>query len=258
MPRFASFDGTELAYEVEGEGAPVVLLHGFAADGAGNWVAPGVVKALVEAGRQAIRLDARGHGDSDKPHDPSAYADDAMVRDVRALLDHLGITRCDVVGYSMGSMITSRLATVEPRVRSIVLGGVGSGLARPRPEGARLAIADALEADDPDAIADPTAKGFRRFADSTGADRLALAAIQRSSRFTDEPALGSISAPTLVLTGDQDTLVGKPEDLAELIPGAKFRILKGDHLGVVRDPDFPRAIVDFLAEVDARMPGPVS
>lgn len=255
MPRFTSFDGVGLAYEVEGEGPPVVLLHGFAADGNGNWVQPGVVQALAVDGRQAITLDARGHGASDKPHDPAAYADDAMVKDVQALLDHLEITRCDVAGYSMGSMVTSRLATIEPRVRSIVLGGVGARLARPRPPEAMSAIADALEADDPSSIADPTAKAFRAFADSTGADRHALAAIQRSPRFTGPPDLSAISVPTLVLTGDQDTLVGRPEGLAELIPGAKFRILSGDHLSAVRDPEFPKAIVEFLSEVDARDPG---
>src|SRR5205807_10281801 len=90
---FESFDGLTLAYESYGSpgGVPVLLLHGFAADSEANWVRPHVVEALVDAGRRAITLDARGHGRSDKPHDPTAYADGAMVRDARALLDHLGV-----------------------------------------------------------------------------------------------------------------------------------------------------------------------
>jgi len=95
MARFASFDGTELFYDIEGKGAPVLLLHGFASSATANWRAPGVVGALVEAARQVISLDARGHGRSAKPHGPSAYADDAMIRDAQALLDHLGIERVE-------------------------------------------------------------------------------------------------------------------------------------------------------------------
>src|SRR6476646_5578094 len=91
MPRFKSFDGTEIAYTTAGEGPDVLLLHGFAADHRVNWIVPGVVDALVAVGRRAILYDARGHGASGKPHDPTAYADDAMAKDAHALLDHLAI-----------------------------------------------------------------------------------------------------------------------------------------------------------------------
>lgn len=248
MPTFPSFDGTKLHFEDEGSGRPVVLLHGFAADTIANWVRPGVVKALLAAGRRVISLDARGHGASEKPHDPKAYEDDAMVRDVQALFDHLGLESADVVGYSMGSMTTSRLVTAEPRVRSIVLGGVGIGITKGL--SGRAVLADALETDDPKSITDPTAKGFRAFADSTGADRLALAAIQRAQRPHTTPDLGSISVPALVLTGDGDTLVGSPQELADAIPGGQVKVISGDHLGAVADPAFPQSIVDFLASVD--------
>jgi pimeloyl-ACP methyl ester carboxylesterase len=249
MPTFASFDGTRLHYEDQGDGASVVLLHGFAADAGANWVAPGVVAALLAAGRRVISPDARGHGQSDRPHHPSAYEDDAMVRDVQALFDHLGLERADVVGYSMGSFVTSALVGHEPRIRSIVLGGVGIGIAR----GAASipGLADALETEDPSTITDPTAKAFRRFAERTGADRLALAALQRAERRHGPPDLGAIGVPTLVLTGDGDTLVGSPHELGDAVPGAKVQIVAGDHLAAVLDPAFPAAIVDFLADVDA-------
>ena len=106
MERFASFDGTTIAYRDEGAGRPVLLLHGFAADQHANWTQPHVVDALVDAGHRVLAPDARGHGASEKPTDPARYADDAMVRDARALLDHVGVDAVDVVGYSMGALVS--------------------------------------------------------------------------------------------------------------------------------------------------------
>ena len=125
MEHFTSFDGLDLAFIDVGEGAPVILLHGFAADHFSNWVATGVVDALVASQRRVLAPDARGHGASAKPHDPDAYANDAMARDVQSLMDHVALDRYDVVGYSMGSIVAGRLAPRDARVRSLVLGGVG-------------------------------------------------------------------------------------------------------------------------------------
>lgn len=250
MLRFESFDGTRIAYTEDGDpGGPAVLLHhGFAADTVANWTRPGVVRVLAATGRRVVSIDARGHGESDKPHDPKAYGGNAMVRDVQALLDHLGIDAVDVVGYSMGSFVSAALVPDEPRARSLVLGGVGAALTAGRPRGLS-ALADALEADDPSTITDATARGFRLFADSTGADRLALAALQRAERAHDSSRLADIDVPTLVLVGDADVLVGPPQPLADAIPGARVKVVSGDHLGAVADPAFAQALVDFLAEV---------
>jgi pimeloyl-ACP methyl ester carboxylesterase len=247
MERFASFDGIGIAYITAGpnDGPDVLLLHGFAADHRLNWVAPGVVDALVAAGHHVIALDARGHGESDKPHDPSAYQADAMSRDAQALLDHLGVESVDVVGYSMGSAVSSRLVPMEPRTRRLVLGGVGEGLAKGRLP--RSGVADALVADDPSTISDPTGRAFRRFAERTGADRQALAAIQKGRVVRDGVPIGDIRVPTLVLVGRDDVLVGAPEPLAAAIPGARVQIVEGDHLSAVADPAFSKAIVDFLS-----------
>jgi pimeloyl-ACP methyl ester carboxylesterase len=249
MDRFESFDGVRLAYRTAGEGAPVLLLHGFAADSEANWVRPHVVQALVAAGRRAITLDARGHGESDKPHDPAAYADDAMVRDAQALLDHLGIDRVDVCGYSMGSMTTYGLVGRDRRARSAVLGGVGGRMSDRSLAERAPRIADALLADDVAKIADPAARAFRQFADSTGADREALAAIQRSRRTRPRDGF-VITVPTLVVVGDGDRLVGSPHELAARMAGASVKIVSGDHLTAVFDPAFREAIVSFLAGVD--------
>jgi pimeloyl-ACP methyl ester carboxylesterase len=245
MEHFTSFDDLELAYLESGDGAPVLLLHGFAADHASNWVATGVVDSLVEAGRRVLAPDARGHGRSAKPHDPAAYANDAMVRDVQSLLDHASIQSVDVVGYSMGAIVAGRLATRDPRVRSLVLGGVGGEWGgEQRPLGT-VPIADALETDRPADIESPLAAGFRRFADSTGADRFALAAHSRS-RDGETTNVEDISVPTLILVGDADQLAGSPEELAKRIPSATYRTLKGNHLSAVRDPQFTKSIVAFV------------
>src|SRR5436190_13797199 len=122
-------DGVEIAFLDEGEGEPIVLVHGFASTAAMNWVHPGWVATLTKAGRRAIALDNRGHGASTKLYDPAAYHSAVMSEDVRALLDHLGLPRADVLGYSMGARIAAFLALAHPaRVRRVVFGGLGSHL----------------------------------------------------------------------------------------------------------------------------------
>jgi pimeloyl-ACP methyl ester carboxylesterase len=250
METFRSFDGLEIAYLDAGRGPAVILSHGFAADHRINWVVPGVVDALVASGRRVLAPDARGHGRSAKPHDPEAYAGDAMGRDIQALMDQLELTQVDVVGYSMGSLVSARLVPLEPRARSLILGGVGGRMGQVRRPANRGAIARAMEADASGAGDNPGARAFRQFAERTGADRLALAAIQRAP-VGAPAALGDIAVPTLVLTGDADALVGPPDVLARKIPGATYKLLHGNHLSAVSDPAFASSIVDFIAAVPA-------
>ena len=177
MTTFASFDGTECWFDDQelepGESSgTVVLLHGFAADSNLNFVRSGILDVLVEEGHRTIVTDFRGHGLSAKPHDPAAYADDALARDVQALLDHLGVEDCVVVGYSMGSGVALRLGAVEPRVRAVVALGVG-GASLERHASGGTGMRDGLLADDPDAITDPIGRRFRHLADSVRADRVA-------------------------------------------------------------------------------------
>jgi pimeloyl-ACP methyl ester carboxylesterase len=246
VKRFASFDGVGIAYDVLGAGPAVLMHHGFASSSATNWVRPGVAAAVAGAGYSVILIDARGHGESDKPHEPAAYADGAMVRDVRELLDVLGLDSVNVVGYSMGAYVAMSLAPVEPRVRSLVLGGAGLNQTIRRPE-YMTRIADALEATDPVTITDATARAFRNFADATGSDRLALAAVRRG----DGPpqtleSLRSIAVPTLVVNGEEDALVNGTKSLADVIPNARLVSVPGNHLSAVVKLEFRQAIVTFL------------
>ena len=244
-----SFDGTRIAYVTQGTGPAVLLLHGFAADHVLNWARPGVIDALTGAGRRVIATDARGHGASDKPHDPDRYAGDAMARDAQAVLDHLRVEQVDVVGYSMGAMVAARLVPDEPRTRALVLGGVGATVTPPRTGGrAPEAIAAALLADDPASIENVSGKAFRAFADYTGSDRRALAALSRPDALRYSVRFDAITVPTLVVAGADDTLIKSPGELAGRLPSARSVTVTGDHLGAPYDPAFARAIVDFLEE----------
>lgn len=249
MKRFDS-DGVEIAYLDEGEGEPVVLVHGFASTAAVNWVNTSWVGTLTGAGRRVLALDNRGHGASGKPHDPALYAAALMAGDVARLLAREGLARADVVGYSMGARVTATLALARPDLaRSIVLGGLGIHLV----DGAGLppGIADAMEAPGVESLADPTQRLFRRFAEANGGDLAALAACIRGSRqaITAEQ-VGAIACPALVAVGTRDPIGGPAGPLAALLPkGRALDIPDRDHNLAVGDKVFKRGVLGFL---DAR------
>jgi pimeloyl-ACP methyl ester carboxylesterase len=248
MPVF-THDNIEIAFVDEGEGEPIVLVHGFASTKEVNWVAPGWVTTLTRAGRRVIALDNRGHGQSSKLYDPALYSTTLMAGDVRALLDHLGVARADVMGYSMGARIAAFLAVDHPgAVRSAILGGLGIRLV----DGVGLptSIADALEAPTLLDVPDQEGRMFRTFAEQTQSDLRALAACIRGSRQTLTRAqVAGIHAPVLVAVGTKDDVAGSARDLAALIPGAQaFDISDRDHMLAVGDKTFKQSVLDFLAQ----------
>ncbi|TPW32899.1 alpha/beta fold hydrolase [Pararhizobium mangrovi] len=250
MDRFGH-DGLDLAYFDAGDpaGPPVLLIHGFASTANVNWVFPGWLKTLGEAGYRVVAIDNRGHGESDKPHVSSAYETATMAGDAFALLDHLEIGSAHVMGYSMGARITATMMLEDlARVRSAVFGGLGIGLVEG--VGDWDPIAEALLAEDPGAITDETGRMFRSFADQTKSDRKALAACIRAARTTiSAEEVGRLDAPVLIGVGTKDEIAGSPEALAELMPQARaLEIPRRDHMLAVGDKVFKAAVVDFLAQ----------
>ena len=230
-------------------GDPILLIHGFASNHAVNWVNTLWVRTLSEAGYRVIALDNRGHGQSEKLYEPESYGADVMAGDALRLLDHLGIARADVMGYSMGARIAAVLALDHPdAVRSLLIGGLGFHLVDGR--GLPQGIAEALEAPPGSPAPNPTAASFRLFAEQTKSDLRALAACIRCSRQTLSRAeLSAIDTPTLITIGALDTVAGSGEALAKLMPNARSVELPGrDHSTAVGDKGHRRAVLEFLAQ----------
>jgi pimeloyl-ACP methyl ester carboxylesterase len=247
MPSFHNGD-VEIAYLDEGEGHPILLVHGFASSKNVNWVYPTWVSELKKNGRRVIALDNRGHGESAKLYDPEAYHIGTMAGDVSALMDHLKIERADVMGYSLGSRMTALLARYQPqRLRSAILGGIGIGLIEGGGPGKNVVLA--LEAPSIDDVSDPVGRTFRAFADQTRSDRRALAACLRGSRrlMTNEEAAG-ITVPVLIAVGTADEVAGSAAALGKVIPGSQvLDIPNRDHMRAVGDKVFKRGVLDFLS-----------
>jgi pimeloyl-ACP methyl ester carboxylesterase len=196
-----------------------------------------------------IALDNRGHGESTKLYDPAEYHTERMAEDVRALIEHLGLGRADVMGYSMGARITAFLALRHPAcMRAAILGGLGirlvDGIGLPE------SIAEALEAPALADVPDRVGRTFRAFAEQTRSDLRALAACIRGSRQTLSRAqAAAIDVPMLIAVGSKDEIAGSPHDLAALVPHARaLEIPDRDHMLAVGDKVFKAAVVDFLAQ----------
>lgn len=255
-------DGVRIAYEVVGEGTPVMLVHGFGSSRRQNWQETGWYATLTGAGYQVIAMDCRGHGESDKPHEPEAYDHTIMKDDVLAVLDAAGAGPVRLMGYSMGGYISIHvLMAAHTRVERLVIGGVGATYFRDGARGAddapavrmgdpvaRGRVADALLAADKTTITDPGARMFRDFADQPGKDRFALAACMRAPRRNFTPAeLAGAGAPVLVVCGENDNLTGPPGPLAAAFGnGNAVTVPRRDHMTTVGDKVYKQAVLKFF------------
>ena len=237
--RFHSFDGISISYESWGEGPPVILLHGFIVDSKINWVGAGLIRPLLAEKRRVIALDARGHGRSDKPHDPKAYAGRAMARDVIALIDELGLTDAVLIGYSMGGYTALEVALLDNRVSAVAAWGVG-------------VESDADHSNNPQIVAELIAEkappnGFYRdAADHFRADRLALAAHLEGAMLPQMQAkdMSKIEIPVHIINGADD--IHDADHMAAMFADATAVTVRGDHISTVSDPSFREALEAFL------------
>jgi pimeloyl-ACP methyl ester carboxylesterase len=247
--RFVASDGLGLAWYELGGGdghPPIVMQHGFSSSTWFEWVECGVVEAPLGTGRRVLGLDARGHGHSDKPHDPGFYGRDYMARDLMDFVASLGIEEYDLVGYSMGGGIAASVASRDPRVRRVVISGVGEGLVG---GGQRAfdsrALARAFRAESDDGLSE-IERNMRKGAMLRNNDLLALAAHCEAVTF---PAVevAAIRAEALVMAGDVDPLARNPGAIADRIPNGRLQIVPGDHWHSKRSPEFRAALAAFLA-----------
>ena len=222
---------------------PVLLVHGFASSYELEWRQPGWVELLRDAGRDVIGVDLLGHGTSEKPHEPAAYAHLEMH-----IVAQLPPEPVDAVGFSLGGMCVLRLASAHPeRFRRIVIGGVGErSLQHNNPEETAKAI-EAVATGQEFGEADTLGRAFQQFAKNPANDPLALAACLRRN---DPPLtlaeLARVTATTLFVVGDRD-FVGSSEPLAAAMPAARVKVLKGvDHFGTPKHFGFIDAVLGFI------------
>ncbi len=227
----------------------ILLLHGFASNRAENWRRVGWLGAFERRRMRAIALDMRGHGESDKPHDPAAYKTEVLVGDVLGAIDALKIGPVTLMGYSMGARLALSAAMRHPdRFTRLILGGIGETILEPTRAGNEMA--EAMEAADPDTITEPLLRSFRHFADEQGEDHKALAACALANRGRfDTSDVARVRAKTLVVAGSRDELAGSPDGLATLIPGARAVTLPGcDHFSAIAHALYKAAVFDFLED----------
>lgn len=258
--RFFDSKGVKIHYIVEGQGEPVLLIHGFAANIQLQWELPGVLKALAKD-YQVIALDCRGHGRSGKPHDPELYGIE-VVEDLVRLLDHLKIQKTHVVGYSMGAFITLKLITTHPdRLLSATLGGAGwsktldtrfrDELAESLEQG--KGIAPLLLFLNPPGRPKPTEAQLKLASQLLAAmnDIKALIAITRglNAVFTvPEADLQRCKVPTLSIIGDLDPLKRGVDDLKAQLSDFRVIVLPGaNHMNAFWRPEFIQGVKEFLA-----------
>lgn len=238
---FTSFDGTNIHYEVKGEGKPVVLIHGFIVNSE-SWKKATLYNDLLNSGYQVITLDLRGNGLSGKPHTPEAYLNDAEAKDIMGLLKMLKIKHYHVVGYSRGSIIAARLMVLDKRVKSAVLGGMGIDFTNPEwPR--RIMFYHAL-------MGEPVKEleGMVKRVKDMGLDQLALAYMQNGQPSTSKEALGKVKKPVLVICGDKDEDNGKAGELAALLPKSVQVTVPGNHGGTMQTPAFAKEVLHFLGK----------
>ncbi|WP_338027968.1 alpha/beta fold hydrolase [Croceibacterium selenioxidans] len=240
-----SFDGAALAVHRLGQGRPVLMLHGLFSSAQMNWIRFGHAARLQDAGFEAIMPDLRAHGQSAAPHDPASYPCDVLVRDVRAVVDAVGLGDFDLVGFSLGARTAARAVVSGLAPRKLVLAGMGlEGLAGW--EGRAAFFIDAIDRFAEVKQGDPAYMAVQ-FMKTMKIDRVAARLLLESVDDTSQEDLAAITMPTLVLCGDKDRDNGSPQDLARVLPNGRFEEIPGTHMGSVTEPDLGVAIAAYLA-----------
>jgi len=238
---FKTFDHINIAYSDTGTGLPVILIHGFISSGA-SWNNSILKQELQKKGFRVIVPDLRGNGESDQPQDAQSYANDAEIKDLRALADHLKLEKYYAVGYSRGAIVLAKLLTSEPRINKAVLGGMGLDFTI-ADWSRRLMFQKAFSGEEePNAVTE----GAIDYAKSIGADLKILSYLQEFQPVTSKEALQKIRSDVLVIAGDMDKDNGDPKELTQQIPGAILKIVPGSHNETKNTEAFSEEVMSFL------------
>ncbi|WP_036154995.1 alpha/beta fold hydrolase [Maribacter forsetii] len=237
--KFKSFDGVQIVYTDEGNGEVVLLLHGFI-NSRKSWEKTALRKDLLEAGYRVIIPDLRGNGDSDKPQSEEAYQNNAEVKDLVLLMNHLNIDRYKAVGYSRGSIVLAKLLTEDNRIEKAVLGGMGIDFTNPNWD-RRMMFSRAFNGN----VNDIT-KGAVDYAKSINADLRSLHLQQKYQPVTSIGELNKIEIDVLVICGDEDIENGDAKDLSHNFENGELIKVVGDHNGTFKTQAFSNSVVQFL------------
>ena len=265
--RYFDSNGVRIRYVDEGRGEPVVLAHGYTNAIERNWIETGVLPNLARDHR-VIAFDMRAHGKSDKPHDPKFYGEE-MANDLIRLLDHLGIERAHIVGYSFGGRLTAKLLTTNPE-RFITATLVGSSGQRGwTDESARGMEAQAKELESTSVPyrtmvrvttgldeSEPTEEAIRRGSEEIASrnDPQAHAAMLRGIRglSVTNAQLSAVRVPTLAIVGTADRAFPGVRELKAAWPELRVVSLDGvthwGERGIVVRPELPATLRKFIAE----------
>jgi len=250
MP-FVDNQGFSIYYKTEGQGQPLLLVHGMFVDSSW-WSDLGFVRALAGSYR-LVMVDVRGHGQSEKPHDPTQYEIRVLVSDLLCVLDALGLDQVHYLGYSMGGWLGFAAAKYAPdRFRSFILGGIHPYADYP---GHQVNLSDLPEQGMEGFVASFERTGRLTEAQRAGLlsnDVYALAAMTHNPRADYSELLPSIHVPCLLYSGDADVRYPGIEKCARELPDATFVPLPGyDHLGVLMNAssELLPHISEFLARL---------
>ena len=236
---FKTFDGINIVYNDAGTGEPVLLIHGFI-NSRKSWDNTQLKQDLLDKGYRVIVPDLRGNGDSDKPQDKEAYENDAEVKDLKLLMNHLNIQSYKAVGYSRRSIVLAKLLTTDKRIEKAVLGGMGIDFTNPDWD-RRIMFDKAFDGE-----VNETTKDAVDYAKSIYADLRSLHLQQKYQPVTSKKKLGKIKIDVMVICGDEDWDNGNAKELSNAFVNGILVRVPGDHNGTYKTADFSDEVLRFL------------
>lgn len=243
-----SFDGEKIAFFDEGEGFPVLLIHGFI-NNADSWTGTKVKHALLEKGYRVIVPDLRGNGNSSQTEDPKKYDNLAQTKDLIVLMNHLGIKKYNAIGYSRGSIVLAKLLTIEKhRINKAIIGGMGISFSDPNWD-----IPNAFYEGFTGNLEDfPVAKDAVTYAKSINANLQTLALQQKYQPCTQKNELAEITTEILLLNGTDDAWNGSKTELEKALPNSTLKLVPGDHNTTYRKAPFAEETMKFFGSSNAK------